>query len=102
MSLIVLHLVCSECSTMEFKSVQEYCRNHSCWNEGLNAVTTIHAYKEVVHVLLQDGISNKGRLMVLKVFTCDLCDRYPSIATEVRAYYKKRLDAENSHWCSFS
>jgi hypothetical protein len=73
-------------------STAAYCHQHEWWDEFVASTLTAEAYDQVVRFMFEDGIVNRGRLLVLEVFTRDLCDRRPAIATEVWDRYKNMYD----------
>ena len=81
----------------EGEQMESFSRDQSWWNDACTVITSVNSYKQVVHVLFEDGIVNQGRLLVLEMFTKDLCERYPHMATEVWNHYKNTCTALNPH-----
>ena len=83
-----------------FFPVQQHCHRQYWWNDAFTVVTSVESYEQMVRTLFEDEIVNQGRLLVLEVFTRDLCDRCPDIASEVWDHYKKTRDELCPHSAS--
>ena len=61
------------------------------WEDLVAAVTDITGYREVVRSMFDDGVVNPGRLMVLRVFTREVCARVTDGDTIWRYYQQTVL-----------
>ena len=55
----------------------------------LTTIETPEQYRRLVTSIFEDGIINKGRWIILDLFTKDLCERRPE--------HKQTIMKENSH-----
>ena len=65
------------------------------WNVVVEAAYTADAYKAIVENMFDDHIVNAGRLLVLEVYTQDVCKRYPVITEDVENLYSQVHDQLN-------
>jgi len=70
------------------------------WDDALIAVASVESYRQVVQVLFEDGNVNWGRLLVLEMFTKDVCEHHPDLAREVWTYYKNICKPFSHHLSS--
>ena len=71
------------------------------WNELVDKACSVDVFKAIVQAMFDDNIVTDARLMVLEVFTMDVCERYPNIAKEIRSLYieiyDQLIDSDNRH-----
>lgn len=68
------------------------------WNEMVELTNTAEAYKTIVEHMFDDHIVNAGRLLVLEVYTQDVCRRFPDIAEDVENLYSQVYDQLHHQW----
>ena len=68
------------------------------WLALVSNANTVEAYKAIVHAMLNDNIVNDGRLLVLEVYTRDVCEKYPDIAEGVWSHFRWMWRRLNSCW----
>ena len=56
------------------------------WNDWIRYTNTIDKYKNIVTLMLSDGIINEGRLLVLNTFTLDVSRAHPHMSDNVKMY----------------
>ncbi len=78
----------------------QYCREQLWWDKAIMTITSIESYEQMVSALFGDGIMNSGRLLVLELFTHDLCTQHPDLSHEVWTRYKKISGAYAAHSAS--
>ena len=64
----------------------------SHWSEYIEATSTVEAYQKIIQTMFADGVVNQGRLTVLDAFTTDVCQKYPTIAADIRSYQLSTLN----------
>ena len=69
---------CMNSSSVRYTDVQ--------WNTWVQETNTIDKYKEIVTLMLEDGIMNDGRLLVLNTFTADVSHIHPHMAEDVEQF----------------
>ena len=75
-------------------AAEQHCRHLSWWKEAVCVASTVEAYMCICQYMFEDGKVNGGRLEVLEVFTKDVCDLYPHLATQIWQAYR-RLTCED-------
>ena len=59
---------------------------------------TVERYKAIVRCMFSDHIVNRGRLLVLKVYTDSVCDTVElEVAQKIREAYWKFISEFNNH-----
>ena len=77
---ILWRIVCSSINSFSVRHA------HSQWNTWIQETDTIDKYKEIVTLMLADGIMNDGRVLVLNTFTFDVGCVHPHMAKAVEEY----------------
>ena len=70
----------------------------SNWDVLVDKANTIAAYKGIVQAMFNDNIVTYGRLVVLEVYTLDVCKKYPTIAQDIQSLYVHIYDQLNPRW----
>ena len=62
------------------------------WNALVDEACSVDAYNAIVQAMFDDNIVTDARLMVLEVYTMDVCERYPNIAEAIQSLYTEIRD----------
>ena len=82
----LIDMLCKWLTGTHTKYVENKIREQSPnWDRMVQAIDTREKYRLTVLSMFEDGVSNEGRWIVLKVFTEDVCRAHPEIAEGVIA-----------------
>ena len=70
----------------------------SNWDVFVDKAPAIEAYTGIVQAMFNDNIVTDGRLVVLEVYTLDVCKKYPTIAQDIQTLYVHIYDQLNPRW----
>lgn len=80
----VVDIICQWFSRMHTAYVENMVRRqHTDWENMVKAIDSKEKYRWTVRCMFEDGKLNNGRLLVLDVFTRDVCSAHPTIANQV-------------------